>query len=157
MSDLQTAPVRSTKFIGAGNATFTVEVSADFAAKHHCQPWYTYNVSLWPADENPMGRDVWNVSLLSGPNNTADYTYLGQLNPNNGDVRLTKSSRLTVASWPVRILRRVLFRLFADQMDQVTAAGWDLKHAGRCCRCGRKLTTPRSVETGIGPVCENLI
>ena len=26
-------------------------------------------------------------------------------------------------------------------------------HEGRCGRCGRKLTTPQSVETGFGPVC----
>ena len=104
-----------------------------------------------------MGRDMWNVSLLSGPNNDADYTYLGQLNPKNGDVRLTKKSKMTAASWPVRVLRRVLYRLFIDKMDDVLAAGWSLVHAGRCCRCGRKLTTPHSVEIGIGPVCESLM
>lgn len=29
----------------------------------------------------------------------------------------------------------------------------ELRHEGRCGRCGRKLTTPASIDTGIGPVC----
>ena len=28
-----------------------------------------------------------------------------------------------------------------------------IRHEGRCGRCGRKLTTPASIDTGIGPVC----
>ena len=157
MSNVQTAPVRETRFFGAGNATFTIEPSAEFAKANDCRPWYTFNVSLWPAADNPIGRDVWNVSLLTGPDNSNSYTYLGQLNPVNGAVRLTKGSKYNDESWPVRILRRVLFRLYRGEFDQVAAAGWELKHAGRCCRCGRKLTTPRSVEIGIGPVCETLM
>ena len=29
----------------------------------------------------------------------------------------------------------------------------EINHAGKCCRCGRKLTHPESIKTGIGPEC----
>ena len=31
-----------------------------------------------------------------------------------------------------------------------------LYHEGVCCRCGRQLTTPESIECGMGPVCRNI-
>jgi hypothetical protein len=31
--------------------------------------------------------------------------------------------------------------------------GLKVHHEGRCCRCGRKLTVPESIETGLGPEC----
>jgi hypothetical protein len=33
------------------------------------------------------------------------------------------------------------------------AEGYELLRAGACVRCNRKLTTPESIELGIGPVC----
>lgn len=30
-------------------------------------------------------------------------------------------------------------------------------HHGICCKCGRKLTTPESLESGIGPECRKLL
>jgi hypothetical protein len=29
----------------------------------------------------------------------------------------------------------------------------EIMHEGKCCRCGRKLTHPESIETGLGPEC----
>lgn len=31
--------------------------------------------------------------------------------------------------------------------------GYRLLLEGRCCRCNKKLTTPESIEAGIGPIC----
>ncbi len=30
-------------------------------------------------------------------------------------------------------------------------------HEGACCKCGMPLTTPESIEKGIGPICENRV
>jgi hypothetical protein len=30
-------------------------------------------------------------------------------------------------------------------------------HEGKCCRCGRKLTVPASIASGIGPECATKI
>ena len=32
-----------------------------------------------------------------------------------------------------------------------------LQHIGKCCKCGRKLTDPKSIELGIGPECAKAI
>lgn len=151
------APVRETRFFRGGNATFTIEVDAAFAKAHGYQPHYTFNVVVWPAAENDYNRDLFNVLVLTGPSNEEDYTYLGQLHPQTGNVRLTKASRFNDKTKCVKALRRVLARLFKGELDVVEAAGWRIIHSGRCCRCNRVLTTPRSVELGIGPVCETLI
>jgi len=34
-----------------------------------------------------------------------------------------------------------------------TLSGVKIFHEGKCCRCGRRLTTPTSVQNGIGPEC----
>lgn len=41
--------------------------------------------------------------------------------------------------------------------DRLAAGEWPpsllVWHEGRCGKCGRRLTTPESIETGIGPIC----
>lgn len=32
----------------------------------------------------------------------------------------------------------------------------EIFHQGRCCRCGRELTTPQSILSGIGPRCNKI-
>ena len=32
-------------------------------------------------------------------------------------------------------------------------AGFEFWHEGRCCRCGKRLTVPESIQGGIGPEC----
>lgn len=32
--------------------------------------------------------------------------------------------------------------------------GVEFRHTGKCGRCGRKLTNPRSIDIGLGPECE---
>ena len=75
------------------------------------------------------------------------------LNPGTGEVRLTPGSRFNADTWPVRILRRVMAKIFDGDTDAITGAGWHLHHEGRCMRCGAPLTVPASVERGLGPEC----
>ena len=94
------------------------------------------------------------VKLLTGSDNTADYSYLGMLNEQTGEVRLTAKSCAGADSWAVRIVRRVLAQMWEGEgMQAILAAGWDVHHEGRCGRCGRPLTVPESLEVGIGPDC----
>jgi len=139
-------------FITGGKATFTIELPADFSAKNDASPHYTYKVSKKEA-VTVDDRDVYFIALLTGPQNDADYTYLGILNPRNGGVKLTRKSRLTDDSMAVRILRRTLARIWSDEQDIILEHGFDINHCGKCGMCGRKLTTPASIECGIGPVC----
>lgn len=122
------------RFLGGARALFTLESEATGAH-------YTYRL------RRPEGKDVTFVSLLTGPQNTSDYTYLGLLA--DGDLRLTRKSRMTDDSLPVRAVRYLLRGVREGRLP----AKLHMYHEGRCACCGRTLTVPESVRTGIGPEC----
>lgn len=136
-------------FILAGNATFTVEIPEAFQkGKAH----YTFNVKKSEASER-WPNESWFITMLTGPDNTNDYTYLGLLLPTIGKVILTKKSQFPGSSYPVKLLTRLLACLWEDSNNLFEDLGFKLHHEGSCGRCGRVLTTPESVERGIGPEC----
>lgn len=139
------------KFITAGRAIFTLELPNEFAADKDIKPHYTFRVRKSKATDK-WPEAYW-VNLLTGPDNTADYMPIGKLDVDTGAVALTKNTKFTLDSWPVRLLQRTLARVWADEADKVAAAGFKLHHEGRCCRCGRLLTVPESIESGVGPEC----
>lgn len=152
----------SKEFVTAGKAVFTVEVDPVFAEKFDLKPHYTFKVKFKPGGpkEDKPGEnwpDAYFVSLLTGPDNYRNYTYLGKLIPDTGEVRLTNGSKFKDDSWPVKVIRHVLARVWAGEGDKITDAGWDCHHMGKCGRCGRRLTVPRSVLNGIGPECEKIV
>jgi hypothetical protein len=144
------------EIVTAGKCVFTVEVPPSFGLTMENPPkdHYTYRVKLKKGDpDGEYKYDAYFIGLLTGPDNTRDYTYLGKLIPKTGEVRLTPGSKYTDDTWPVKIIRRVMARIYAGDTVAIEAAGWKLHHEGRCCRCGRPLTVPESVESGIGPEC----
>lgn len=125
-------------YVLAGNATFTLRSKKTRAH-------YTYQLSK-PADKK--NGNMYFVGLLTGPNNEADYTYVGLLDGRG--FRFTKKSKLTTESMAVRG--------FLYFYNQVLVAGkmpsdLEVAHCGSCGRCGRKLTVPESIALGIGPEC----
>ena len=139
-------------FVTAGKAIFTVEVPATFTETHpECKPHYTFKVRVKPATlQYPA---TYFVSMLNGPDNYANYGYVGILEPATGELRLTAKSPYAAETYQVRILRRVLQRVWAGEQNHITEAGWNLHHEGKCGKCGRRLTTPESCTRGIGPEC----
>lgn len=133
-------------WIMAGKAIFTV---SNGQGEH-----YTYSVKR--GKDNGDGRPaVWFVSLLTGPDNMSDYTYVGCLLPRTGGVRLTRASRLTESSTPYRVVDWALKRLWAGIP---LPEGYSLNGEGRCGCCGRRLTHPDGVDDagyrlGYGPTC----
>lgn len=89
-----------------------------------------------------VGPSTQGVSLLSGPNNEADYTFIGWL---NGSVFSASKKHAGNELFP-----RLLLALVADP----TAAGMEYaRESQNCYICNRLLTTPESIAAGIGPVC----
>lgn len=88
------------------------------------------------------------VSLLRGPANDSDYTYMGAIF-NGTTFRLTRKSRIG-ANAPA-------YRAFAWAFDRLSSGKipdeLEIWHEGRCGKCGRKLTVPESIASGLGPVC----
>jgi len=126
------------EFVTAGNATLTISSKKTNAR-------YTYKVKATKDTEN-----LFFVSLLAGADNTSDFTYLGILSDTG--FRVTAKSRYRPESKPA-----LAFKWLADK---VILGGHDphevdleVRHEGRCARCGRPLTTPDSIDRGIGPEC----
>jgi len=129
-------------FILAGAAIFTM-VGKDTR--------FTYRVSR--KDPEPGSRytqPTYFVGLLTGSNNEADYSYLGILDPLTGYVRLTRNSRMTVDAPAVKAIQWALPRIWARAAMPPAFA---IMHVGKCGRCGRTLTVPESIASGIGPDC----
>ena len=89
------------------------------------------------------------VSLLTGPDNGSDYQYVGLLRVTDGQITLTRKSRMTPESTPVAAWNWLMFRIWAGRMP----TSGEVWHVGRCARCGRVLTVPASIESGFGPEC----
>ena len=129
-------------FLLAGKAIFTVHNNSN---EH-----YTYKVRK-SREDSPWGQRYF-VSLLTGPDNELSYTYIGILEPNTGVLRLTKQSQYPYSSKAVKVLQWALNVVWRDAFDKVPI-GYGIKHEGKCGRCGRTLTTPESIDCGIGPEC----
>mgnify|MGYP001583316613 FL=1 len=141
----------SKEFVLAGDAIFTIAIPIGAHEKSH----YTFRVqhvegsNRWP--------ESWFAKILSGPDNSSDYSYIGKLDSFTGQVRTTAKSSLTVESFPVRLLNRILARIWTEDHNAYEAHGYQTHHEGRCGRCARRLTTPESVSMGFGPDCAALL
>lgn len=127
--------ITSLDFFEGGKAIFTV---SNPIGDH-----YTYKI-------NKKEKGPFFVSLLTGPDNSRDYTYLGVYHPKQHSVILTHASKFNETSTPVRVIRWAIIMI---KDGAVIPRGYTIQHEGRCCRCGRMLTTPESIEQGIGPEC----
>lgn len=129
------------RFVLAGKACFTI----DNGKGTH----FTYKVIKTKGD-NP----VFFVMVLSGPDNNAHYSYLGLLTPETGEVKATKKSRITEDAPSFKVIRWAIAVLWGSGK---IPKGYSFLHEGKCCRCGRKLTDPESINLGTGPECRKLI
>lgn len=139
------------EFVLAGRSIFTIEIPEEFSAKHNLKPHYTFRVSYKAAD----GRwnESWFVNYLTGPDNTRDYSYIGKLNTENGQVIITPKSKLKDNSLLLKVLNRTLSLIWSNDVSPMIEKGFELHHEGRCGKCGRPLTNPLSIKRGIGPEC----
>mgnify|MGYP001824442242 FL=1 len=126
------------QFVFAGKAVFTV-VNDDTGVR------FTYRVQV--CKDNP---NLHFVSVLSGPDNTRDYSYLGTVWKGQS-YKHGRKSRVGADAQSAKVFTWILRRLVANQLPQQVR----VHHEGRCCQCGRRLTTPESIASGIGPVCAN--
>ena len=141
-------------FILAGDATFTIVspplgkgAKLDPAGRTH----RTYRVEY--SEPNNGYPEAFFVKTLTGPDNETHYSYVGILDPKTGEVRTTAKSKHWEGTTRLTLLRRVLYRVWRAEVGEIRKHGYDVLHSGKCGRCGRKLTVPSSVESGIGPEC----
>lgn len=112
---------------------------------------FTYRISM-PEDANKKVDPPRFVKVLAGPDNNMDYKYLGvlKLKPHGLYLHLSPKSKISSHAPSFKSLTWLLEML---NRNRELPPNFEFYHEGRCCRCGRKLTTPESIKDGIGPVC----
>jgi hypothetical protein len=125
--------INTLTFALAGNATFTVTSIATGRR-------FTFKV------RKPSATSPHFVSVMTGSDNENDFTFLGTIFDGANFVHGRKSSISPEAD------SAKAFAWFWRNVANLPAAV-TVHHEGKCCRCGRKLTVPESIESGIGPEC----
>lgn len=140
------SPLEARRFMLSGNAYLTV-VNLNARVGDHA-PRRTYRVRWW---RKRGGRFF--IDYLYGQDNNADYSHLGCLVPTDGRLRMELRNDVPQA---------LEFKVLADHLKlearydvPFLPHGWAVYHEGRCGRCGRRLTVPESIVSGIGPECRN--
>lgn len=126
-------------YIAAGRARFTLVSKATGSR-------FTYKVTA-PKDAAP-GSCFYFVSVLTGADNEGSYTYAGILNARG--FKTTPKSKISADAPSVKGFDWLIKSLMLNPANLGAVEFW---HDGKCGRCGRALTVPESVASGIGPVC----
>ena len=100
--------------------------------------------------EKGTAPDMLFVKLLTGPDNTTSYTYLGNLRMlPHPRYEHGRKSTIGEDAPGAKAIGWYLARLLTG----ASVDGVEVWHEGRCGRCGLKLTVPESIERGFGEEC----
>lgn len=129
------------EFILGGAAVFTL---TDTQTDEH----FTYRINKW-MPPNKSDKPRWYANLGTTYQDSVKFTQL---------LGVEENTDLTCGFWHVgpAAPSRVLFTRFLQCLNYGHALeGQNIlfQHAGRCCVCGRELTNPESIASGIGPEC----
>jgi hypothetical protein len=129
------------RFVLGGKSTFTVQ-NKDTGNR------FTYRVKFASDKKDPL----YFVGLLSGPDNSHDYSYIGIIH--RDAFRRTGKSEVTANAKSFQAFSWLWGKIHRKERlpKQV-----EVYHEGRCGRCGRKLTVPTSIASGFGPDCVNRV
>jgi hypothetical protein len=143
-------------YVLGGNSIFTI-VSRRTSAR------FTFKVRKAPPKSGVEDATrPWWVSVLARSDNSAEesYTFLGGikadavseppmfwLSPKSPIAMSAQSARVALWFFGALLHRD---RAVTGLLESGALEVW---HEGRCGRCGRRLTVPKSIETGLGPEC----
>ena len=132
---------KARQFILAGNATFTIR-SVKTGTR------FTFKVTQGKKGKNPphfvMFMDQGSFQYMG-----AIFHDVATNEPNLRSFRTTQRSRYDMGQPYTRAFRFLMEHLAEGKLhDQL-----ELWHEGKCGRCGRQLTVPESLLTGLGPEC----
>jgi hypothetical protein len=120
------------RFVLGGNAKLTLRSKTTGTR-------FTFHIRQPEADRPHF------VKVLTGPEK---YTFLGTIFKGENFVH-GKRSPITADA-----LSAKAFGWFWNMLQKAQLPiALEVWHEGRCCRCGRELTVPESIASGIGPEC----
>ena len=131
-------------FFFAGQAVFTLR---SVKTGEH----FTYRIMEAPKRKE-TDHPVFFVSLLTGPDNTKNFTYMGMIRHQRVFL-LTEKSRCTKDT-PSVIAFEWSFKALLQGKVPAMLEVW---HEGRCARCAAVLTDAISIATGFGPTCSEKV
>lgn len=140
MSRLLAGSAKFTLVSGKTGQRFTFQIRS--GAKDRDKYWSTNNQS----------RTFYYVKVLTGPDNTNDFTLIGFLKRGDAESKVvtfeahskhkTAPSRFAI-EWFIRAIFIV----------GIIPEGVEILWSANCNRCGRDLTVPESIKSGYGPEC----
>ncbi len=131
-----TAPM-ALSFVLAGRARFTL-VSQKTGTR------YTYRITQKDATSPHF------VGTMTGSDNESSYTFLGTIFEAK-TYRHGRKSRVSPEAGSAKAFTWAWGYLAKGEMPP----SCEVWHEGRCGKCGRSLTVPESISTGLGPICES--
>lgn len=132
-----TAATISTSFLTAGRAEFTV----DNGKGEH----FTFKVLA--SKRIPNRLNVYRVAV--------GRHYMGGLQRESLTYVVSNKGEFSNPSDIVNKVFAFALRIIAGK--QSLPENYSIRHAGKCGRCGRKLTDPTSIASGIGPDCAEMM
>lgn len=131
-------------FVTAGKAIFTVRGA---------QKRFTFKVTQ-PKFEG--SENLRFVKAMTGPDNENSYSYFAMLIRKQG--RWTLRYAGPKAKLRVDDERVNAFSWFFSRVlnGPNIPNGLEIWHEGKCGCCGRTLTVPESIESGLGPICAGI-
>lgn len=130
------------RFLRGGNAKLTLRSKK--TGTH-----FTFRVAQ-PWDHDANKRDTTGpffVSVLSGPNNENDFQFIGFIPLDGGSLIAGRKGKPNAPSF------KAFDWMLRHAINGHLSPDLEAQHEGSCCRCGRTLTHPTSIATGIGPEC----
>ena len=130
------------KFIVGGKAFLTLE-------SKKTGRWFTFKIKKAKKDDE---KSPYFVSVLTGSDNENAYIYMGTIFKNDDKLnfRLTKKSTITEDSLSYKAFNFFINLLLVNKIHE----DMGIYHRGMCCVCGKALTTPESIKSGMGPICD---
>lgn len=137
-------PSLTKEFVFAGRAAFSV---SNPKGEH-----YTFKVrgkdSVW------QGRKQRSYFLsVKASGGRFPYRYIGIVNA-DGSIKTTGKSDFLPETKEYKVAAWALQRVIRGG---VIPDGYEIRHVGKCGRCGRTLTDPTSIDRGIGPECWSIM
>lgn len=140
-------PELSKTFLFAGKACFTV---SNPKAEH-----FTFKVRGSEREWPPKSGERQTTYFISvkAAGGQLSYRYIGIVNP-DGSIKSTAKTQYMPGSKECDIAAWACHAVVSGKM---IPSGYHIQHAGKCGRCNRRLTEPKSIERGIGPECWGLV
>ena len=139
--------VRQVKaYVLAGNSTFTLKSKA---TENH----FTFRVQKPKVEAGQPEPTVRFVQVMTGTDNESSFSYLGTIFTADNNYRHGRKSRINETATSAKAFSWFWSNVQVGNVPEKV----EVMRSSNCCRCGKKLTNPLSIETGIGPECSGRI